>query len=85
MQKGYNYIYKYLILYIVLSFIDNKNIINCQKIKNKLKLYEMSNEVIYDNRTQINLNITTKDSSNCCNYSALAQKSDLETENNERK
>lgn len=85
MRKGYNYIYKYLILYIVLSFIDNKNIINCQKIKNKLKLYEMPNEVVFENGTQINLNETSSNSSNYCNYSALAQKSEFQPENNERK
>lgn len=50
MRKSYHYIYKYLILYIVLSFIDNKYFINCQKIRNKMKFYEeMSNEVLCPN------------------------------------
>ncbi|KAL0277281.1 UNVERIFIED_CONTAM: hypothetical protein PYX00_004625 [Menopon gallinae] len=43
----------------------------------------MSNEVVYENGTQINLNETSSNSSNYCNYSALAQKSEFQPENNE--
>lgn len=82
MRKSYHQLYKYLILYIVLSFIDNKYIINCQKIRNKMKFYDdASNEIPCENGVRINVT----DSSTYCNYTALAQKSDFNEENHSRK
>ena len=87
MQKSYHRVYKYLILYIVLSFIDNnKYFINCQKIKrDKMKLYEESSHVNVLCQNGGRIPNVTDLLSTYCNYTALAQKSEFDDDNNSRK
>jgi len=85
MRIGYIYLYKYLILYIVLSFIDNKHIINCEKVKmNKNKMEDLSDDFenggVSGNNATDNVAIRIFN-----NFSALPQKSDFETGDGERK
>lgn len=84
MHTGYHYLYKYLILYIVLSFIDNKHLINCDKVKgHKSKMQDLTKDN-YEGDLSNGTN-SIQDTSAFSNYSALAQRSDFETNDGERK
>lgn len=86
MHTGYHYLYKYLILYIVLSFIDNKHLINCDKVKgHKSKMQDLTKDNYERDLTGGNGTNSIQDTSAFSNYSALAQRSDFETNDGERK